>query len=127
MSKKEVMTMRLRMWASIVAVFIYSLITLSACSGAEELTLEEYFQLIIEINSESNEKADALTGPVGVDATSSEEANIKALQVFLQELLAVISGSNERIKSVNPPREVRNEHEELVRTSRLFRNSLRIS
>ena len=119
--------MRLRMWASIVAVFIYSLITLSACSGAEELTLEEYFQQIVEIISESDEKANALTGPVGVDATSSEEDNIKAMQAFLQELSTLTNELIEGLKSVNPPKEVQNEHEELVRTSETVRSSLRIS
>ncbi len=87
----------------------------AACGGGEELTLEEYFQRVEAASDDFQKGADALEqDSPSLDDFDSVDEVTEAMRDNLDASLLLFTEFADELEDIDPPAEVRDEHDELV-------------
>jgi hypothetical protein len=90
-----------------------------ACGGgSDSLTLEEYFEELVAIDTEFSERAEEL------DAGLSETEDLDVIREALDDFLAVLDDFIAELEGLEPPDEAQEAHDEAVQAAQDFRDEL---
>ena len=111
------MQSRLSPLALIIALLLAFGVIAVACDGSsggggEPLTLDEYFQRLEALSVEAVERSEALGEDIAEETSStlSEEERLEVIRKFLDATLPITEDFVDRIRDLNPPTEIEDEH-----------------
>lgn len=92
----------------------------AGCKGGGGLTLEEYLKRVDELDDRASERSDALDERLSSisDDTASDQERIEAAQSALPEFVSILDEFLTALEKLEPPSEVREEHEEALAAGR---------
>ena len=99
-----------------VAVWLVAIVLLAACGKDGELSLESYFERLEEIDKQSSERTDALGDRIDMISEQSlpDQERIDAARSAVPEFVASFQEFLAGLDKLEPPEEVRKEHEEAL-------------
>ena len=107
--------MKLRLSLLLGATLLVLGIIAAGCDGDGELTLEEYFQRLDELNDDAEERFDAFE-----EESNSVEDEIEALRDFYNTRGSIFRDFIDAVDDIDPPPEAEEAHKEFVQAGEDF-------
>lgn len=109
------MVCRYRLFLIVAMVVAYATVTLT-CRGGEELTLEQYFAQLKQINDEMSEDSEELSEQLGAAMGSAFEAEeaADAYREFIVGIATTMRDYHDGLSEIDPPDDVSHAHEEIL-------------